>query len=103
MRLRQEKAEAMTIVAQSAVAKAVGVAEDAVVRRHAGITAGNTTVSASDGDGKGKGPTPALPNEPGPGASPRSIGAGGDLKGNFLAAVGNTMSHTVRKQGCGHR
>lgn len=38
--------------------------------------------------------------DPQPGASPRPVRPGGDLRASFLAAVGDTISLTVRRRWC---
>lgn len=96
----QTSSEPTTATATEMVAAAITTAQDAVGLKNC-VEHNNTPSSKVEGwevlsaDSKGGSKGGALTDR-GAGVSPRPVKPGTDLRASFLAAVGNTISQTVR-------
>lgn len=111
LKVEQRKAstEAITAAATAVVAEMMTTAHgEAERKQHTGSTPEATTLMTATSEVKGETTTPpdkeaevsGGATDPQLGASPRPVRPGGDLRGSFLAAVGNTISLAVRRYWC---
>lgn len=99
---RKASSEAITATATTVVDEAITAAHGELDRKgylsptaeRKTITSAGAAASEAKG-GEAVGGRPASADWQ-LGASPRPVKPGGDLRGSFLAAVGNTISQTVR-------